>query len=317
MKDLIKNKKVAITGGAGFIGSNLARFLCEQNEVIIIDNLILGYEKNFEDIKESITFCNLNINETKKVTEALSGVDFVFHMAALGSVPRSVADPITTNIANIDGTLSLLVAARDAGVKRVIYSASSSAYGESKVLPKVEDMPSDPVSPYGVTKYVGELYCRVFSKVYEIETVSLRYMNIFGPYQNIQGAYAAVIPKFIDAILKGKQPTIYGDGEHTRDFTFIDNALQANIRAAITEGISGEMFNIACGQQTSLLELLEKINKALGTSVQPIFEEARKGDIKHGVANISKAKEVLGYNPDTDLDEQIKKTAEWYRKELI
>lgn len=313
--EILEEKKIVITGGTGFIGSHIAERLCKNNSVIIVDSLESSSTDNLAEFKENVEFIQCDINDTDKLRTIFKGVDFIFHCAALGSVPRSVKDPLTSNHANIDGTLSVLVAAKEANVRRVIYSASSSAYGDTPTLPKTEDMQPKPISPYGITKYVGELYCNVFYNLYGLETISLRYMNVFGSRQNVKSHYAAVIPKFIKALLENEQPIIFGDGETTRDFTFVDNVVDANIAAALApKSACAEVYNIACGQQTSLNQLLAMIQKALGTAIKTTYKEERPGDIKYSLADISKAKKVLGYAPDPNLTKQIALTVEYYKE---
>lgn len=307
--------KHAITGGAGFIGSNLARALLERgDEVIIIDNLITGREENIKGIKNRVRFLNMDINETEKLKMAFRGVDTVFHQAALPSVPRSVEEPMASHTANATGTISVLIAARDAKVRRVVYAASSSAYGDSEKLPKEPGMPVNPLSPYASQKLMGEFYCRQFAELYGMETISLRYFNVFGPRQDPKSTYAAVIPKFIRLMIKGKAPTIYGDGKTSRDFTHIENVVQANILASKAPKVKGETVNVAIGERISLLELVKKINELLGTDIKPRHEAERAGDVKHSLADISKTRELIGYKPTVGFMEGLKMTIEWLRK---
>lgn len=305
-----------ITGGAGFIGSNIAEKLIERGErVRIIDNFSTGKYENIEGFKDKIELIEGDLKDINDVKTAVKGIDYVLHQAALPSVPRSVADPISSNANNIDGTLNLLVAAKEAGVKRVVIAASSSVYGDTEVLPKDEDMMPNPLSPYAVTKYVEELYGKVFYKVYGLETVSLRYFNVFGPKQDPNSQYAAVIPKFITKMLKGESPVIFGDGEQTRDFTYVDNVVKANILAALSKNVGhGEVINIACGERISLNQLVDKINKILGTDIKPLYDKPRLGDIRHSLASIEKAKKLLGYKVSVKFEEGLKKTINWYKK---
>lgn len=307
--------KYLITGGAGFIGSNIAEELLKRGEYVrIIDNFSTGKRENIEEFIDDIDLIEGDLRNIDDVKRAVKDIDFVLHQAALPSVPRSVADPISSNANNIDGTLNLLVAAKEAGVKRVVIAASSSAYGDTEILPKVEYMMPNPLSPYAVTKYVEELYGRVFYKVYGLETVLLRYFNVFGPKQDPTSQYAAVIPKFITKILKGESPIIFGDGEQTRDFTYVDNVVEANILAATSEKVGhGEVINIACGQRISLNQLVDKINEILGTNIRPIYDKPRVGDIKHSLASIEKAEKLLGYSVKVTFEEGLRKVIDWYK----
>ena len=304
-----------LTGGAGFIGSNIVRRLVEeQKPVRVLDNFATGKRDNLEGL-DRLEVMEGSLSVDSDVRRALDGVEYVLHQGAVPSVPRSVADPVGSNEANVGGTVNLLAAAKEAGVKRVVFAASSSAYGDTEVLPKVEDMASDPLSPYAVSKYAGELYARVFSLVYELPTVSLRYFNIFGPCQDPASEYAAVIPKFIKLMLKGESPTIYGDGEQTRDFTFVENAVNANLLACESDRVgSGEVINVACGTRFSLNELVECLNDILGTKIKPKYAPPRPGDVLHSQADISKARELLGYEVKVDFKEGLRRTVEWYRQ---
>lgn len=311
-------KNCLVTGGAGFIGSHLTNALIKKcDRVTVIDNLSTGHLENLSDVMDEITFIKGDIRDIDLLKKLFRGVEVVFHQAALPSVPRSVKDPIASNANNIDGTLNVLVAARDAGVRRVVCAASSSAYGDTEVLPKTEDMPGNPLSPYAVTKYVGELYAKVFSRVYGLETVSLRYFNVFGPRQDPNSQYAAVIPKFITAMSKGERPHIYGDGEQSRDFTYIDNVVEANLLAANAPGVSGEMFNIACGERYTVNELVAMLNEILGTNIEPVYEPPRTGDVRHSMASIEKAEKMLGYRPLVTFEEGLRRTVEWSTKVAI
>jgi len=305
---------ILITGGAGFIGSNIARSLCKTNKVRIVDNLLTGRLSNLDGCKEEVEFIECDIRDAKALTQAMKGIDYVLHQAALPSVPRSVAEPGASNDINITGTLNVLIAARDSGVKRVVYAASSSAYGDTPTLPKNESMTPNPLSPYAVTKLTGEYYCKVFHKVYGLETVSLRYFNVFGPRQDPKSQYAAVIPRFIMSIAEGKPPTVYGDGEQTRDFTFVENVIDANVLAMTAKGAAGEVFNIACGERFSLNNLVERLNGIMETDLEPIYEKTRTGDIKHSLADISKASKILRYKPRLGFGEGLKKTVDWFTK---
>jgi nucleoside-diphosphate-sugar epimerase len=303
-----------VTGGAGFIGSNIVRRLMVDGEKVrVLDDFSTGKRENLAGL-EGLEIIEGSLTDIRAVREALAGVRFVLHQGAIPSVPRSVADPLLSNEANVNGTLSLLVEAKAAGVKRVVFAASSSAYGDTEVLPKVENMPADPLSPYAVGKFTGELYARVFAKLYELETVSLRYFNIFGPYQDPASEYAAVIPKFIQMMLKGGAPTIYGDGEQSRDFTYIDNAVEANLLACRSEEVGrGEVINVACGERYTLNELVAALNEILGTKLSPIYAESKPGDVKHSLAAIGRAKDLLGYDVKVDFREGLQRTVGWFR----
>jgi len=305
-----------VTGGAGFIGSNIVRKLVEQGErVRVLDDFSTGKKENLVGIEDRVEVVVGSFIDRKLVNRVLQGVRFVLHQGAIPSVPRSVADPVKSNEANITGTLNMLEGAREAGVERFVYAASSSAYGDTKVLPKVEDMPAKPLSPYAVGKYTGELYARVYADIYSLPTVSLRYFNIFGPYQDPASEYAAVIPKFILAMLNGEVPVIYGDGEQSRDFTYIDNAAAANLLACKSEKVGrGEVINVACGERFTLNQLVKQLSEIMGLEVEPEYAEARPGDVKHSLADISRAEELLGYRAEVDFKEGLKRTAEWFRK---
>lgn len=309
-------QKALVTGGAGFIGSHLSRRLVRDGwKVTIVDNLSTGDKKNIADVLKSknVKFLKLDINDTKKLSAAMRGVGVVFHLAAVPSVPRSIAKPWDSHKANIDGTFSVLMAARDAKVRRVVYSASSSAYGDTPTLPKIEEMPPSPISPYGLQKFVGEKYTMLFDKFFGLEGVALRYFNIYGPYQNPDSPYSAVIPKFIRAMQTGKPATITGDGSGSRDFTYVDDAVEANILAATVPEARGEVFNVARGERITLDELVKTINTALGTQIPPSYGPERPGDIKDSFADISKAADILGYSPKTPILEGVRRTAESLR----
>lgn len=307
--------KVLVTGGAGFIGSNLTDELIRQGaKVVILDNLTTGFRENLEEISGDFDFFEADLNDTEVLKKALEGVEIVFHQAALPSVPRSVADPKETHQACVNGTFNLLLNAKESGVRRVIYAASSSAYGDQPTLPKVETMPPDPLSPYAAAKLMGEYYCRVFSNVYGLETFALRYFNVFGPRQNPASQYSGVISRFIDALMKDKTPVIFGDGEQSRDFTYIANVVNANIKAAqATEGI-GHVMNAANGERITLNELLDVLSKITGKSgVTADHQEPRKGDVKHSQADNSRAKQWLGYEKLVGLEEGLEKTIDWWK----
>lgn len=291
-----------VTGGAGFIGSNIVEELIKRDECVkVLDNLSTGKRENIEPFMDKIEFIEGDIRNLDIVRKAMAGVDFVLHQAALPSVPRSINDPIATNEVNVNGTLNLLVAAKDAGVKRVIYASSSSIYGSSETLLKREDMPPTPLSPYAASKLAGENYCRIFYQIYGLETVCFRYFNVFGPRQDPDSQYSGVIPKFIAAIKQGKTPTIYGDGTQSRDFTYVANVVEANLLACKADDAVGEVFSIACGERQSLIDLVDNLNRILGKDAKPVFAESRKGDVKHSLADIQKAKRILGYRVIVDF----------------
>jgi nucleoside-diphosphate-sugar epimerase len=304
-----------ITGGAGFIGSHIADHLLRQgHRVRIIDNFSTGKRSNVAELKGDLEVYEVSITDKAALDPIFAGADYVFHQAALPSVPRSVADPLTTNEMNVTGTLNVLIAARDAGVKRVAYAASSSAYGDVQGEYKTEDMPPNPQSPYAVAKLAGEYYCKAFTKVYGLETVALRYFNVFGPRQDETSQYAAVIPKFIAAMSKGQPPTVHGDGTQSRDFTYIDNVVHGNLLAIKAPDAAGEMMNMATGGRITLLDLIAKINAHLGTNIAPTFTEPRKGDIKHSRAGTDKARDLLDFTPVVDFDTGLARTIEWFLK---
>lgn len=304
--------KVVVTGGAGFIGSNLAGELLKKYEVTVIDNLSTGRIENLKSIINNIELLKGTINDLDLLKEAFSGSDTVFHQAAIPSVQRSIDDPIASNEANIDGTLKVLVAARDCGVRKVVYASSSSAYGNTPTLPKNEDMKPMPRSPYAVSKLAGEYYCRIFSDVYGLRTACLRYFNVYGPRQNPNSQYAAVIPRFITKILSHEPPTIYGDGGQTRDFTFVRDVVKANILAMQSEAEG--VFNIACGRRVCLNELASMIMMITGIKMDPIYERARPGDVRDSLADISNAEKMMGYAPDYNLDLGLRETIKWFQE---
>jgi UDP-N-acetylglucosamine/UDP-N-acetylgalactosamine 4-epimerase len=310
---------ILVTGGAGFIGSNLVEELLKDTRVKmvrVLDNLATGALKNIEEFQanQKFKFLEGDIREYKTCLAACDEIDFISHQAALGSVPRSINDPLTSNNVNITGTLNIFTAAKEKKVKRIVYAASSSTYGDHPGLPKVEDIIGNPLSPYAVTKYVNELYAKVYANLYGMQITGLRYFNIFGPKQNPQGAYAAVIPLFAEAVLENKPPTINGDGNHSRDFTYVANAVQANILAMFTENTEAvnQVYNIACGHQTSLNELFNQLKDFAGSSIVPVYGPERKGDVKHSLADISKAQKLLGYQPLISVNDGLKKTFDWY-----
>jgi UDP-glucose 4-epimerase len=306
-----------ITGGAGFIGSHIAeRLLRDGQRVRIIDNFATGKHVNLAHLSGDLQVHEVSITDRESLDPIFAGADYVFHQAALASVPRSVADPLTTHEANATGTLNVLIAARDAGVKRVIYAASSSAYGEVQVEAQDETLSPHPLSPYGVSKLAGEYYCQSFTQVYGLETVALRYFNVFGPRQDETSQYSAVIPRFISAMLAGNAPTIYGDGKQSRDFTYVDNVVHGNLLALKAPGASGEVMNLAVGGSVSLLELVDKLNRQLGTAFEPIHAPERAGDIKYSRADVSKAIDLLDFAPITDFDAGLARTVEWFKHRI-
>jgi nucleoside-diphosphate-sugar epimerase len=315
---------VLITGGSGFIGSHLVEALLRTEAVVrVLDNLSTGRRENLQEVLQRtadprrMALIEGDITDRQTVQEAMRGVDYVLHQAALPSVPRSVKDPIGSNRVNVEGTLNILTAARDAGVKRIVYASSSSVYGDSPTLPKREDMPTDPRSPYAVSKLAGEAYCRAFTKVYGVETVSLRYFNVFGPRQDPSSPYAAVVPRFIEALLQRRPPVIFGDGKQSRDFTFIANVVQANLLAMQAPGVAGEVFNIACGESVDLLTVLDLLAELSGHAIEPEFQAPRAGDIRHSWADISKAQRLLGYRPVATFREGLQQTVAYFRQRSV
>ncbi|KAA3637866.1 MAG: NAD-dependent epimerase/dehydratase family protein [Calditrichaeota bacterium] len=308
--------KYLVTGGAGFIGSNIAAKLVEKGEdVRVLDNFSTGNESNLSDIIDKIELVDGDIKDYWTVSKAVKGVDYILHQAALPSVPRSVENPLTSNEVNVDGTLNLLENARLEGVKKFVMASSSSVYGDAEELPKHEGMVPSPLSPYAVTKLTNEYYLKVYWGLYKLPTVALRYFNIFGPKQDPNSAYAAVFPKFIEAMLQGKQPTVFGDGEQSRDFTYIDNCVQANLLAASSDKIVGDYFNVACGGQYTLNDVLEMLRQIIGCDIEAKYEAPRQGDIKHSYASIKKL-EDFGYNPEVSFEDGVKRTVEFYKKRL-
>lgn len=302
-----------VTGGAGFIGSHLAEELIRRGErVRIVDSLITGKRQNIAHLS-GVEFIHGDLAEFKVAQNAVDGVDFVLHQAAIPSVPRSVEDPITSNRANIDASLNVLVAARDAGVKRVVYAGSSSAYGNAPTLPKVETMPTAPLSPYALQKLVAEQYCQMFTLLYGLETVTIRYFNVFGPRQDPSSPYSGVISLFISALCDGRQPKIYGDGEHTRDFTYVTNVVDGVLRACTAPEAGGEVINVATGGRISLNQLFLTVRDLVGADIQPVYEAPRAGDVKDSQADISKAERLLGYRPIVSFEEGLRNTVNWYR----
>lgn len=316
----ISDSTFLVTGGAGFIGSNIVRYLMKYGagKVRVLDNLSEGKKENIAPFLEepNFEFFEGDITNPDTCKKACEGVDYITHQAALGSVPRSLETPLLTNAANVTGFLNMLTAAKDANVKRFVYASSSSVYGDSQKLPKVEEHIGDPLSPYAASKFVNEVYAGVYALNYGIEVVGLRYFNIFGPNQKPDGPYAAVIPLFMDALLKGKSPFINGDGEQSRDFTFVENAVQANVRAMFSdvEGAAGKVYNIAYGERTTINELYFNLKELLGSDVNPTYRESRKGDVKDSLADISKAKAFLGYNPQFSIRQGLNETLQWFKE---
>jgi UDP-glucose 4-epimerase len=303
-----------VTGGAGFIGSHLVDALVNRGHTVrVLDDFSTGSPINLEPVRDRVEVTRGDVSEPEAVRRAILGAELVFHQAALPSVPRSVADPVRTHEVCATGTLRLLLAARDAGVRRVVYAASSSAYGDSERLPRREGDPTRPLSPYAVAKLVGEQYCAVFSQVYGLETVRLRYFNVFGPRQPPDSPYSAVIPLFLTALLAGRAPVIQGDGRQSRDFTYVEDVIQANLLAADAPGVSGAVYNVGCGQRTSLLELVAALNSLLGTDLRPTHTAPRPGDVRHSQADIARAQAELGYRPRIALVEGLRRCITYYR----
>ena len=302
-----------VTGGAGFIGSHLAEELVRRgHRVRVVDNLATGKRQNLDHVK-GVEFLEGDLADLDVARRAADGMDYVLHQAAIPSVPRSVQDPITSNRANIDASLNVLVAARDAGVKRLVYAGSSSAYGNTPTLPKVESMPVAPLSPYALQKLVAEQYCQMFTQLYGLETVTIRYFNVFGPRQDPSSPYSGVISLFISALCEGRQPTIYGDGEHTRDFTYVANVVDGVLRACEAKGASGEVINVATGGRISLNQLFQAVKSTTGAQVEPIYAAPRQGDVRDSQADISKAARLLGYHPAVSFEDGLARTVEWFR----
>jgi nucleoside-diphosphate-sugar epimerase len=310
--------KYLVTGGAGFIGSHLAEKLVERgDEVVVLDNFSTGKRDNVATFVDRIELVEGSVTDAAALRGCLEGVDVVFHQAALASVPRSVADPLRSNEHNVTGTLNVFWHARELGVRRVVYAASSSVYGDTEVLPKHEDMRPRPQSPYAVTKHVAELYGAVFSDLYGLETIGLRYFNVFGARQDPESQYAAVIPIFVTRLLAGRAPLIYGDGEQSRDFTYIDNVVDANLAAAAAPAAAaGRTFNIACGVRVTINELYAKIQDLIGSAIEAVHAEPRSGDVRHSLADIALAEQLMNYRPQISLDEGLGRTVEWYRAQL-
>ncbi len=305
--------KYLVTGGAGFIGSHIAEQLVNRGDKVrIYDNLSTGTTENFAHLGDAVEFVEGDLQDADKMSAAVAGVDVVFHQGALASVPRSIDRPLDTHGACVTGTVVLLDSCRKAGVRRVVYAASSSAYGNSPIMPKAEAHLPGPLSPYAAAKLAGELYCQAFANSYDLETVRIRYFNVFGPRQDPNSPYSAVIPLFVSALLRGERPTIYGDGEQSRDFTFVGNVVAANLLAAEAEGVSGNVYNVACGGSLSVNDLLRAICKVLDKPFDPIYAPPRTGDVKNSWADISAAQRDLGYNPEIDFETGLKQTIDYY-----
>src|SRR6478736_7558344 len=300
-----------VTGGAGFIGSHLSEELVKRgHRVRVVDSLVTGYERN---IRDGVEFVKGDLADPSVAEHAVKGIDYVLHEAAIPSVPRSVANPLESNRANIDATLNLLIASRDSGVKRLVFAGSSSVYGDTEVLPKTETMPTNPLSPYALQKLMGEMYGQMFTQLYGFEVVTTRYFNVFGPRQDPGSPYSGVISLFIKALADGTRPIIYGDGEQTRDFTFVANVVDGVQRATETPGVGGDVFNVATNSRISLNQLLAVLKKIFNSDVEPIYKDARQGDVRDSQADISKAERLLGYKPIVGLEEGLRQTVDWYR----
>lgn len=307
-------KTYLVTGGAGFIGSHMAETLVKAgHHVRVVDNFSTGKRENLAHLQGKIDLFEFSITELEPLVRAMQGVDYVFHLAALASVPRSVKDPLASNEHNVIGTLNVLMAARDAGVRRVVYAGSSSAYGNVDAEFKSEDMRPRPLSPYAVAKLAAEHYCQAFTNVYGLETVTVRYFNVFGPRQDPLSMYAAVIPKFVTAMLNDQPPPVEGDGHQSRDFTYIDNVVHGNMLACHTPGVAGETFNIACAGRIDLIEMIGLLNQLMGKRIEPAFLAPRPGDVRHSRASIDKARRLLGYEPVVSFEEGLARTLEWYK----
>lgn len=315
----LSTKTFLVTGGAGFVGSNIVEYLLKYNakKVVVLDNLVNGLEENIKPYfsLSNFQFINGDICNIDDCHKACSGIDYIFHEAALGSVPRSIKNPIATHNVNATGFINVLIAARDANVKRIVYASSSSVYGDSKILPKVENVIGKQLSPYAVSKMTNELYGEIFAKTYNMEIIGLRYFNIFGPRQNPKGEYAAAIPLFINSLLNNTAPAINGDGEQTRDFTFVANAVQANIKAMFEQNVKtdGTIFNIAVGERVSLNQLIGILKKLIGTTIQQTYRDDRPGDVRDSLADISKAKNAINYQPQVKIEEGLKYTLDWFK----
>ena len=307
--------KILVTGGGGFIGSHVVdRLLRDAHDVRVLDNFATGRRENLLGVMDDIELVEGDLQSYERVHNAVSGCEMVLHQGALPSVPRSVQDPLTSSATNVTGTLNVLLAARDAGVRRVIYASSSSIYGANPELPKHERLLPQPISPYAVAKLAGEGFCRSFFEVWGLETVALRYFNVFGPRQDPMSQYAAVIPNFINALADGRQPVVYGDGEQSRDFTYVGNVVEGNVLAMSAEGVAGKVFNVAAGDRTSLNQLLEHLKVLIGAEVEARYEDPRPGDVKHSQADVSAAERELGFRPQVSVEEGLRLTFDWFRR---
>lgn len=310
--------KFLVTGGAGFIGSNICKKLVSQGCFVrILDNLLTGKRSNLQDFIDKVEFVEADMGDENIARSAMKDIDVVLHQGALPSVPRSVEDPAATHRHCVDATFTLLLAARDTGIKRFVFASSSSVYGDAPTMPKVETMLPMPLSPYAAGKLVGEYYCSVFYKVFGLETISLRYFNVFGPHQDPTSQYAAAIPAFVTAILKDQPPTVFGDGLQSRDFTYVDNVVDANLLAARVEHTAGEVINIACGQSVTVNETIEVINAAAGKNIKPIYTDSRTGDVKHSLADISASEKLIGFKPVVPFKQGLQLAINWYRDNLL
>ncbi len=307
----------AVTGGGGFIGSHIVEELVRRKETVkVIDNFSTGKRANLKPFESAAEIITADLADAPDLAGILRGVDYVIHQAAIASVPQSMHDPAATHNANVNGTVRLLIAARDAKVRRLVYASSSALYGDSPELPKHEGMMPNPLSPYGAQKLFSEIYCQVFTRAYGLETASLRYFNVFGPRQDASSQYSGVFAIFIPAVLQDKRPVIYGDGEQSRDFTYVQNVVDANLLACTAPGVAGEVFNVACGDRITVNSILREINKITGKDIAPIYKDARPGDILHSHADVSKAAQKLGYKPLVTFEDGLRKTIEWYRTNL-
>lgn len=310
--------KFLVTGGAGFIGSNICKKLVSQGCFVrILDNLLTGKRSNLQDFIDKVEFVEADMGDENIARSAMKDIDVVLHQGALPSVPRSVEDPAATHRHCVDATFTLLLAARDTGIKRFVFASSSSVYGDAPTMPKVETMLPMPLSPYAAGKLAGEYYCSVFYKVFGLETISLRYFNVFGPHQDPSSQYAAAIPAFVTAILKDQPPTVFGDGLQSRDFTYVDNVVDANLLAARVEHTAGEVINIACGQSVTVNDTIEVINAAAGKNIKPIYTDSRTGDVKHSLADISTAEKLIGFKPVVPFKQGLQLAINWYRDNLL
>jgi nucleoside-diphosphate-sugar epimerase len=306
-----------VTGGGGFIGSHIVEELIRRKQTVkVLDNFSTGKRENVEPFEDHAEIIEADISEAKNLAQFFKGADYVIHQAAIPSVPKSIIDPVKSHNANVTGTLRVLVACREAGVRRVVYASSSSLYGDSPTLPKHEGMMPNPLSPYGAQKLFGEMYGQVFTRAYGLETVALRYFNVFGPRQDATSQYSGVLALFIPAVLQDRRPTIYGDGLQSRDFTYVENVVEGNLLACTAPGAAGQVFNVACGDRITLNSVLQQINKIVGKDIAPIYGDPRPGDIKHSHADISRARQHLDYAPKVTFEEGLRRTVEWYRRHL-